>query len=406
MMERVVITGLGIICGNANSKDEFAAALAQGTLGIKKCKTFNTEGLSTPYFGEAITAHMLREVYDPETATQNRFYDMLGLSLREMMKDAGVGAEDFAAMGNRCRMFFGTFLYYSETYALYWKGKHYGQEDHSLVLSNDYTAFARKITGIKGTAAVSTSACASSAAAVGMAMDYIRNGLCDVAAVVGIDALSLGEAYGFQALKLLSGGICNPYDKNRDGINIGEGCAVLLLESLSHAKARKAQIYGEVAGYALGNDAYHIISPEPTGESAYRVMKNALADAGITADQVDYINGHGTGTLSNDTMEMQAIEKLMADTDKQVWLSSTKSLVGHCMGAAGAVELISVLLSMDSGHYIPMPNLKDPIDHDEKIFMSGKAVPLDIKYALSNSFAFAGNSAAVVLKKYEGGGEG
>lgn len=386
-MNRAVITGIGLISSNAENKDEFAEACFSGRLGIKKCKTFPTDGLTTPYFGE----------------TGYKFYDMLEKSLREMMNDANVDKNYISSLGRKCRIFFGTFIYSAEAHDLRRQAKSLGKVSNSLAYMNDYSSFAKKIVGVKGTVTTATTACSSSTAAIGMAFDYIRNGICDSAVVIGADNLHIDEAYGFHALRLLSKGICNPFDENRDGINISECSVAFMIESLSLAKARKAKIYCEIVGYALGNDAYHIVSPEPSGKSACNVMKNALDDAKISIADVDYINAHGTGTKANDAMELRAIEQLIACSDKKIWVSSTKSTVGHCMGAAGAIEFASVILSMKHKKYIPMPNLQNTIKHDGKIFMSNKTFPLEINYALSNNFAFAGNNATLVVKNFKDG---
>jgi 3-oxoacyl-[acyl-carrier-protein] synthase II len=268
---------------------------------------------------------------------------------------------------------------------------------------NDFTNYAKEILGVKGASEIISASCASGTTAAGMALDYIRAGLCDCAVVGGVDSLSIVTAYGFNSLKSLSGGVCNPFDEERDGINIGECGALFLFESLEHAQKRNAKIYCEVAGYALGNDAYHITSPEPNGEGAYNTMKAALDDAGIKATDIDYINAHGTGTTINDSMETKAIEKLFANVGKNIAVSSTKSLIGHCMGASGAVELASIILSMQYKKYIPMPNLKKNILNAENIQVSNKTFDLNIDYAISNSFAFSGNSAALIVKSFKGG---
>ena len=402
-MNRVVITGIGLICSNAENKNEFAQACFSGRIGMKKCKTFTTEGLTTSFFGETCDKYLLDAPYDKNSLTDNRFYYMLEKSLREMMTDAGIDKNYVSSLGKSCRMFFGTFIYTAEARNLRRRAKKIGEVDNSIAFVNDYSAFAKKIVGVKGTVTAVTTACSSSSAAVGMTFDYIRNGICDCAIVIGADNLSIDDAYGFHALRLLSNGICNPFDKNRDGINIGEGSVAFFIESLEHAKSREAKIYCELVGYALGNDAYHIVSPEPSGKSACKVMKNALDDAKISISDIDYINAHGTGTILNDSMELKAIEQLMADTDKKIWVSSTKSMIGHCMGAAGAIEIASVILSMNQKKYIPMPNLKNPIEHSEKICMSDKTFPIEINYALSNNFAFAGNNSTLVLKNFKDG---
>lgn len=385
-MERVVITGMGVVCSNADNKTEFADACFSGRVGIKKCTAFDTNGLLTPYFGQA-----------DNIDDNNRFYSLMKRSAEEMLSDAAVDKEYISSLGSRCRMFFGTLLYSSDAYYSHSMSKLGDKNDPFLAHMNDFSGYAKEITGVKGTVTISSSACAAGTTAAGMALDYIRNGLCDCAVVGGVDALSVIAAYGFNALKSLSGGICSPYDVDRDGINIGECGAFFFFESLSSAKKRNAEIYCEAAGYATGNDAYHITSPEPNGEGAYHTMKAAIEDAQLTADNVDYINGHGTGTPINDSMEIKASERLMGN--KKVFLSSTKSLIGHCMGASGAIELTSVILSMQRGKYIPMPDLSDPIKSSVKMYSEPRG--LDIDCALSNSFAFAGNSASIVIKRFK-----
>lgn len=392
MRKRVVITGMGIVCGNAENTKEFAQAVFSGKSGIKKCTVFDTDGLLTPYFGQA-----------DDIEDENRFYALLKKCAEEMMENAEISPEYLSSLGRKCRMFLGSLLYSSDTYYNHSKAKQDNEMNNFLVHMNDYSAYAKKIIGVQGEVFISSAACASGTAAAGMAFDFIRNGICDCAVVGGVDSLSIIAAYGFNALKSLSSGICDPYDMNRDGINLGECGAFLFFEELEHALARNARICCEVIGYALGNDAYHITSPEPNGIGAYNTMLSAVNDAGIQAGDIDYINGHGTGTQINDSMETKAIEKLVAGTDKKILLSSTKSTIGHCMGASGAAELISMILSMQYGKYIPLPNLKNAIEDSENIRMSNKTFDADIEYALSNSFAFAGNSASVVVKKYHGG---
>lgn len=386
-MNRVVITGMGVVCGNAADKHEFADACFSGKNGIKKCTAFGTEGLLTSYFGQADCIQ-----------GENRFYELLERSAKEMMDDANISREEISAFGRDCRMFFGTLLYSADAYYRHSLAKQEEAKEAYLAHMNDYSMYARELTGVKGAAAVSSAACASGTTAAGMGFDYIRSGLCSCAVVGGVDALSIIAAYGFHSLKSLSGGICSPYDKNRDGINIGECGAFFLFESLEAAKKRNADIYCEVLGYGSGNDAWHITSPEPNGEGAYRTMKQALEDSGISSAKVSYINGHGTGTLINDSMEVKAVERLMEGSG--VCLSSTKSMVGHCMGASGAIELASILLSMQRRKYLPMPRLSEKMECHAEIALN--TFDLEIEYALSNSFGFAGNSACLAIGAYQG----
>lgn len=387
-MKRVVITGFGAVCGNASNKDELYNACINGVSGIRRCSAFSAEGLLTDQFGE-------NTKIDPK----NRLKKLISISCGEMLADCGYSSEDISEMGVRCRLFYGTLLSTANSYYTHSLNK---AERISCGISladmNNYAAYAKELLGIKGGMSVSSAACASGTTAVGMAFDYIRNGICETAVAGGADPLTIIAAYGFNALKSLSGSVCNPYDENRDGINIGECGAFFFMESLEHAINRGAKIYCEICGYGLGNDAYHITSPAPDGSGAYAAMMSAINDGGISADDIDYINGHGTGTAINDSMEIKAVTKLFENSSKKPALSSTKALIGHCMGSSGAIELASVIMAMRYGKYIPMPRLKNPVNTDGRIFISDSTCDMDIRYALSNSFAFAGNSASILIK--------
>lgn len=387
-MKRVVITGFGAVCGNASNKDELYNACINGVSGIRKCSAFSTEGLLTDQFGE-------NTKIDPK----NRLKKLISLSCGEMLADCGYSSEDISEMGVRCRLFYGTLLSTADSYYTHSLNKAEGIScGISLADMNNYAAYAKELLGIKGGMSVSSAACASGTTAVGMAFDYIRNGICETAVAGGADPLTIIAAYGFNALKSLSGNVCNPYDENRDGINIGECGAFFFVESLEHAIKRGAKIYCEICGYGLGNDAYHITSPDPDGSGAYAAMMSAINDGGISVSDIDYINGHGTGTVINDSMEIKAVTKLFENSGKRPALSSTKALIGHCMGSSGAIELASVIMAIRHGKYIPMPRIKNPINTDGRIFISDSTCDMDIRYALSNSFAFAGNSASVLIK--------
>ncbi len=388
-MERVVITGIGTVCGNARNKEEFAAACTGGVSGIRPVTVFDAGGLLTDKFGEA-----------EGIKGENRLFELIRLSCGEMLADAGLDRNKISAYGGNCRMFYGTLLSTADTYILHSESAKNGAENNGLALMNEFAKYAAELLGVRGTIDISSAACASGTTALGMAFDFIRNGLCECAAAGGADSLNRISAYGFNALKSLTKGVCNPYDVKHDGITIGECGAFFMVESLEHALARNAKIYCEIAGYAIGNDAYHITSPEPNGIEAYHTMLSAIRDAGISPEKIDYINGHGTGTVLNDTMETKAVDLLYEGKHKP-HISSTKALIGHCMGASGAIELASVIAAMSSGDPIKMPNLSEPLDGEEMFIAPDK---INIGYALSNSFGFAGNSASIVIKKFAGGG--
>ena len=387
--KRVVITGVGCVCGNAGNRERLAEACAEGVSGIRDCTVFSTDRLRTGMFGEI-----------PGITGENRLFEIIRMAMEQMLADAGLDSGRIAGFGTDCRMFYGTLLSTADSYLRHSDAALSGEEDHGLPMMNAFAEYAAKLSGVKGMIDVCSAACASGTTAVGMAFDFIRNGLCERAVVGGADSLNRLSAYGFHALKALSGGVCNPYDEARDGITIGECGAFFMVESLSAARARNAKIYCEIAGYALGNDAYHITSPEPEGAEAYHTMKMALQDAGISAGELDYINGHGTGTVLNDVMETRALNRLYGQ-ERKPHVSSTKALIGHCMGASGAIELASVIGMMESGRPIRMPCLTSPLGREEMYLAPDR---LEVRYAMSNSFGFAGNSASLIVRKFPGTG--
>lgn len=387
-MDKIVITGVGVVCGNASNMGEYEKSLFEGTSGIKQCSAFDTDGLIASRFGQV-----------DGLKNEGRFFALIEKSANEMLCDAGITKEKIASFGFRCKLFFGTLLYNSESCLSHVQAKIRGEAGSYLSHMNDFSRYAREVTGVSGTAFVCSSACASGTTAAGMAFDYIQNGLCDCAVVAGVDALSYVTACGFNALQSLSPDQCRPYNEERNGITIGEGGAFFFFEKEDHAKKRGAHIYCEVSGYAIGNDAYHITSPDPTGDGAYRTMSAALSCAGWKPSDIDYIDGHGTGSLINDSMEIKAIEKLLGGSSKSIFLVSTKALIGHCMGASGALELASVLAVLKHGKTIPQPQLDNPMAANAEVTLSKESIPLSVNRALSCSFAFAGNSAAIAVQK-------
>ena len=385
-MRRVVVTGIGAVCGNASSWKELKKACAEGISGIRTCSVFDAGGLKTDQFGET-----------EAVSGSDRLYGLITLAVREMMDSAGMTKEDLSAMGSRCRMFYGTLLSTADTYLAHSEEALKGHENQQLAMMNRFASYVCTLTGVRGTVDVSSAACASGTTALGMAFDFIRSGLCDCAVAGGADALNALSAYGFHALKALTSGVCNPYDEKHDGISIGECGAFFLLESLEHARSRKAAVYGEICGYALGNDAYHITSPEPEGREAEYIMLSALQDAGVRPEEVDYVNGHGTGTRLNDEMETFALQRVFGEEDRP-HVSSTKALIGHCMGASGAIEAASVMGVMQTGKPIQMPNLTEPLSGETRYLVPEQ---IQAEYAISNSFGFAGNSASLVLRRFQ-----
>ena len=267
--------------------------------------------------------------------------------------------------------------------------------------------------GLKGPNYVTTSACASSSNAIIDAFDQIRLGRADVIISGGSEAAVCVTGVGsFNAMHALSvrnddpKGASRPFSKSRDGFVIGEGAAVLVLEEYEHAVARGAKIYAEIVGTGLSADAYHITAPHPEGEGAMRVMKMALDEAGLPLESVDYINVHGTSTPAGDVAEAKAIKNLFGEHAYKMNISSTKSMTGHLLGAAGALEALLTVLAVKNGIVPPTINHEEG-DEDENLdyrmnFTFNKAQERDIKVALSNTFGFGGHNASIAFKKVEG----
>lgn len=192
-----------------------------------------------------------------------------------------------------------------------------------------------------------------------------------------------------------------PFDKDRDGFIMGEGAGMLIIEELEHAKKRGAKIYGEVVGYGATGDAHHITAPAPDAYGAFKAMQKAVKDAGIEAKEIDYINAHGTSTYLNDKLETLAIKNLLGDDAKMIAVSSTKSMTGHLLGAAGAVEAIACLMSINEGIIPPTINYTTPDEECDLDYVPNKARKKEVKYAMSNSLGFGGHNASIILKKYE-----
>ena len=264
--------------------------------------------------------------------------------------------------------------------------------------------------GFRGPNFVTTSACASSSDAIVAAYNYIRLGMADVAVTGGSEAaITEAGVGGFNALKAMSErnddpeSGSRPYDKDRDGFVLGEGAGALILEEYEHAKARGAKIYAEIIGGGLSSDAYHITAPDPTGEGVVLVMQNALRDAGISPEDVDYINTHGTSTPLGDGAEIKAIQKVFGDHAYNLNISSTKSMTGHLLGGAGGIEAVASILAIQHGVVPPTINhVTDDPELDARLnFTFNAAQKREVNVAMSNTFGFGGHNTSVVFRKLQ-----
>jgi 3-oxoacyl-[acyl-carrier-protein] synthase II len=262
--------------------------------------------------------------------------------------------------------------------------------------------------GFKGPNYATTSACATSTNAIADAFFLVQRGSADVMVCGGSEAaitpMSIG---GFNAARALSTWndrpleASRPFDKDRNGFVMGEGSGTIILEEYEHAKKRGAKIYAEIIGAGLTGDAFHLTAPAPEGEGAYRSMRDAVRDGGISIEEIDYINAHGTSTELNDINETKAIKRLFGEHAYKLSVSSIKSMTGHLLGAAGAVEAVATVLALKNGIIPPTINLDEPDPECDLDYTPKKPKERNIKYALSNTFGFGGHNSTILLKKYE-----
>ena len=277
-----------------------------------------------------------------------------------------------------------------------------------MILPNMAAANVSRVTGAKGYNSTTTTACAASNQAMGEALEVIRRGVADVVLAGGAEAgiSQLGLA-GFAVMRALSTRndepekASRPFDAGRDGFVPAEGSVVLVMEELKHALDRNANILAEVAGFASTSDAGHPVQPEESGTCAAEAMRLALADAGVGLDQVDYINAHGTSTPLNDALETVAIKRLFGDAAYRIPISSTKSMIGHSLGASGSLEAAACVMSITTGIVHPTINYESPDPACDLDYVPNQARQLDVKVVLSNAFGFGGQNACVVFRKFE-----
>lgn len=406
--KRVVVTGMGIVSCFGNEVDQYYQNLLAGKSGVKPISRFNCEDYSTRIAaqiegfdpGEYIDRKQARRI-DPCIA-----YAMV--AGKKAVESAGLGSVDPKRAGVLIGSGMGGMSVFTDnTITLHEKGpKRVSPFLIPMILTNMPGGMLAMDLGYMGPNYSISTACATSTHTIISAADHIRKGDADVMLCGGTEAaiIPLGVA-GFCACKALSTRnddperASRPWDKGRDGFVMGEGAGVLVLESLEHAQKRGATILGEYLGGGISCDAHHITEPRADGEGVAECLKRALADAGITADDVDYINAHGTSTPVGDMAEVNALKKIFSNPSKTT-MNSTKSMIGHCLGSAGVMEAIATVMAIREGKIHPTINLEDPeegLDFD----VPTQAKEREIKAAISNSFGFGGHNGTVVFGKFE-----
>jgi len=399
--EQVAITGLAISCALGEETEAVWKAVRDGESGIRLTQRLDVSTLSCHYSGEV---QRVPEVGPRPRGRLDRATRLALAATDEALTASGLAVDELdpylfgVAMGTSVGGL-------DEGEKFHWQLLRGGVEAtkrHHLLVYPLYTAAdAVSIAfGARGPKVVISNACAAGANSVGYAVDTIRAGRAQAMLAGGVDVLDILSLAGFDSLKALDQEPCAPYSRS-GGLNIGEGAAMLVLESVSSARRRGAPILGYVRGYALTSDAHHATAPDPAGSGARRAMSRALAQAGLTPSDVDYVNGHGTGTPANDSAEMKAFDALFADVDKAIPVSSTKSQVGHMLGAAGAIEAAVCALSLRDQMLPPTINVADP-DALRRDVVANTARPAAVDVVVSNSFAFGGNNCSLVLGREPG----
>ena len=426
-MRRVVITGIGLVTPLAGNREASWKRLIEGRSGAQKIDLFDTDDLpckiaaQVPWTTGRGGGEGDPDAFDPDRAGSAKERRRVGefivygmAAAAEAIEDSGwvpETDEDKCMTGVLIGSGIGGLPEIAETTKLL---EERGPRKVSpffipSALINLCSGQVSIKYGFKGPNHSVVTACATGAHAIGDSARLIQYGDADVMVAGGTEgSLCRLAIAGFAAAKTLSTKYndeperaSRPYDKDRDGFLFGEGAGVLVLEEYEHAKKRGAKIYAEVLGYGLSGDAHHITSPAEDGNGGYRAMEMALRHAGLTADDIDYVNTHGTSTPVGDEIEVRAIERLFGDAVKGLSLSSTKSAIGHLLGAAGAVEGAFTALAIKHGMIPPTLNLENPSFESEIDLTPLKAKARDIKYALSNSFGFGGTNAALVLGKLD-----
>lgn len=411
-MRRVVITGTGTVTPVGNDKDTFWKNIKSGVCGVDLVTRFDASEFACR-IGAEVKDFNPEDYLDKKEAKRMDRYTQFAMAAAKMAiadSKLDMEQEDATRVGVIVASGVGgieTLESQANTLAAKGPGR-VSPFFIPMMISNMAAGQVAIMTGAKGLNFCITSACASGTHAIGEAFRAIKNGDADVMITGGAEAAITPLSYaGFCSMKALStnnddpkGASC-PFDKNRDGFIMGEGGGILVLEELEHAKARGANIVAEVVGYGATDDAHHITAPAPDGEGGARAMQLAIDDAGISATEVDYINAHGTSTPYNDKFETAAIKKVFGEHAYKLLVSSTKSMTGHLLGAAGAIEAIISAFALNEG-YVPatINHKEDDPDCDlDYVFNQGREK--DIRYALSNSLGFGGHNATVLLKKFE-----
>ncbi|HFB38835.1 MAG TPA: beta-ketoacyl-[acyl-carrier-protein] synthase II [Oceanithermus sp.] len=413
-MPRVVITGLGPVTPIGVGAEAFHRAQLEGKSGVRRITRYDPDAYKLPVKIAAETDVEVEAYLDKkETRRLDRFVQLALVGAELAIQDAGLDLEalDKTRVGTLVGSGIGGIKTWEDQFKVYFeRGPHRLSPFFiPMVIANMASGHVAMKYGLMGPSSTVVTACATGTDAVGNAFRILKAGLADVMLTGGTEAAVTPMAIGgFAVMRALSTRndeperASRPFTKSRDGFVLGEGAGILVLETLEHAKKRGAKIYAEVVGFGQSADAHHITEPHPEGLGAVLAIEAALREAGVAPEAVGYVNAHGTSTPYNDRVEVIALKKVFGDHAKKLAVSSTKSMTGHLLGAAGAVEAIATAQALASGVLPPTINYDDPDPELDLDFVPNEPREARVEYALSNSFAFGGQNAVLLLKRFSG----
>jgi len=419
LARRVVVTGLGLITPVGNSVESTWSALMNGQSGVDFIKKFDTEKFSVKFAAEVKDFDPLKFIPKKEARKMGAFIHYAIAAAVEAMADSGLALTEAGKLPDDISEQAGTYI--SSGIGDFWAI----EREHSklleegpdrvspfFIVSAIVNLAAGQVSiryGAKGPNSATATACAAGAHAIGDSLKIIQRGDADIMICGGAEsAITPMSVAGFASMRALSTRnddplhASRPFERDRDGFVIGEGAGIMILEELEFAKRRGARIYAELVGYGMTADAFHLTMPDETGSGAIRAMTKTIKDAGIQPEQVGYINAHGTSTPYNDKFETLAIKKTFGDHAYKLAVSSTKSMTGHLLGAAGGIESVFSVLALHRKVLPPTINYVNPDPECDLDYVPNVPREAEVEYALSNSFGFGGTNAALLFKRYEG----
>jgi nodulation protein E len=404
MAHRVVVTGWGVVSPVGNTATSFWSSLTQGVCGIADATLIPTDQLRKKVVAEVKNFDPHQHFDDSQITQLDRVSQFAVVAARQAISHAAISFE--GPVAEKTATIIGTGVggqtTQDENYQRLYRDN--AKRLHPLTIPklmvNAPTSQVSMHCGLRGPAFAVASACASATHAIGMAFYLVRSGMAPCAVTGGTDAcITFGTMKGWEAMRVTAPDTCRPFSRDRQGMVVGEGAAVLVIESLEHAQRRSATILGEIVGFGMSSDAHDLTSPDEGG--MVRALEGALADSELSVRDIQYVNAHGTGTASNDETETRAIKRVFGPHAGDLAISSNKSMLGHALGAAGALELVATLMTVREGIVPPTINYLGPDPACDLDYVPNEARQLRVDAAISSSFAFGGLNAVLVVRRFQ-----